>query len=333
MRDLDQPVRNGSARLDTVPGEGGGRVTARDDGTPVVPADRLLDVAGALSEGASRMHARLRHLDPHDRDEILELVSNQVSEIVGLWVDLVRDVVSTGGEPVSGGWKNTVTAPPAAVTQPSSPIPPAGPARGINHEPAGHEPAGHEPADEPSWRTAAAPTQQRWEAPFSPEATGRDVARHEIERTTRDELTGVFNRQAGLSALGREVDRCRRSNERLVLGFLNVDRLKTLNESKGPRAGDEILRKVASALRATLRSYDVVVRLGGDEFLFSLPGADMATAEMRYNEFSVLLGEEAPGTTASVGLAELRERDTLDDLISRADATLVKNRRSLRRTR
>jgi diguanylate cyclase (GGDEF)-like protein len=118
-----------------------------------------------------------------------------------------------------------------------------------------------------------------------------------------------------------------------VLGFLNVDRLKALNEARGPRVGDELLRKVASALRATLRSYDVVVRLGGDEFLFSLPGADLATAELRFNEFSVLLGEEAPGTTASVGFAELRERDTLDDLISRADAALVKNRRGRRRTR
>jgi len=329
MRDLDHPVRNGSVRLSAVPVEGGGRVNGRDDGTPVVPADRLLDVASALADGATRMHARLRHLDPRDRDEVLELVSAQVSEIVGLWADLVRDVVSTeDAEPVSGE-RARAGGPPA---EPASAPPPPPPAVGSAYR-VDHAPPERAYVEEPPWRAEGTPAQERWETAYGPEAAGRDVARHEIERLTRDELTGVLNRQAGLAALGREVDRCRRSNERLVLGFLNVDRLKTLNESKGPRAGDEILRKVASALRATLRSYDVVVRLGGDEFLFSLPGADMATAEMRFNEFSVLLGEEASGTTASVGLAELRERDTLDDLISRADATLVKNRRSLRRTR
>jgi len=183
---------------------------------------------------------------------------------------------------------------------------------------------------EAPWRARPDVPPKRRERPPGPAASGPVVDRYEIDRLTRDELTGVLNRQAGLEALGREVERCRRSSEKMVLGFLNVDRLRILNESKGRRTGDEVLRKVAAALRATLRSYDVVVRLRGDEFLFSLPGADVATAELRFNEFSVLLGEEAPGTTASVGLAELRERDTLDDLISRADSALAKNRRNRR---
>lgn len=333
MRDLDHPVRSGGVRLSTVPVEGGGRMTTGDDGTPVVPANRLLDVASALSDGASRMHAHLRRLDPRDRDEVLDLIASQMSEIVALWADLVRDVVSTDeAEPPTVG-------PGPESADRSAPVA-SGYRTGYRQERRyddpryrDESPPAAEHNGEPAWRAEGTPAQERWEVAYGPEEARPDPARHEIERLTRDELTGVLNRQAGLAALGREVDRCRRSNERLVLGFLNVDRLKALNEARGPRAGDEILRKVASALRATLRSYDVVVRLGGDEFLFSLPGADMATAELRFNEFSVLLGEEAPGMTASVGLAELRERDTLDDLISRADATLVKNRRSRRRTR
>jgi diguanylate cyclase (GGDEF)-like protein len=153
------------------------------------------------------------------------------------------------------------------------------------------------------------------------------------DRLTRDELTGVLNRQAGFATLGSEIDRCRRSGEQFVLGYLNVDRMKVVNDARGSRAGDEILRKVTAALRATLRSYDVIARLGGDEFLFSLPGSDMATAELRCKEFAAILSEEAPGSTASVGFADLHEHDTLDDLIAAAETTMLKGRRARRRGR
>jgi diguanylate cyclase (GGDEF)-like protein len=161
-----------------------------------------------------------------------------------------------------------------------------------------------------------------------PPDAGRDS-----DRLTRDELTGVLNRQAGFAALGREIDRCRRGGEQFVLGYLNVDRMKVVNDARGSRAGDEILRKVTAALRATLRSYDVIARLGGDEFLFSLPGSDMATAELRFKEFAVILSEEAPGSTASVGFADLHEHETLDDLIAGAETAMLKGRRARRRGR
>ena len=156
---------------------------------------------------------------------------------------------------------------------------------------------------------------------------------YESDRLTRDELTGVLNRQAGFAALGRDLDRCRRAGERFVLGYLDVDGLKDVNGREGSHGGDELLRKVTAALRATLRSYDVIMRLGGDEFLFSLPGADMATAELRANEFGVILAEEAAGASASVGFSELRGNDTLDEIISRAEVELLKNRRSRLRLR
>src|ERR1019366_6807141 len=148
---------------------------------------------------------------------------------------------------------------------------------------------------------------------------------YENDRLTRDELTGVLNRQAGFAALGRDLDRCRRAGERFVLGYLDVDGLKEVNSREGSQGGDELLRKVTAALRATVRSYGVIMRLGGDEFLFSLPGADMATAELRANEFGVILAEEAAGGSASVGFSELRGNDTLDEIISRAEIELLKN--------
>ena len=153
--------------------------------------------------------------------------------------------------------------------------------------------------DGPSGRQADTVTGSCGPPPLRSVKVDEPDSDYEGDRLTRDELTGVLNRQAGFAALGRELDRCRRAGERFVLGYLNVDGMKEVNGHEGLRGGDELLRKVTAALRATLRSYDVIMRLGGDEFLFSLPGADMATAELRANEFGVILAEEAPGGSAS----------------------------------
>jgi diguanylate cyclase (GGDEF)-like protein len=148
-----------------------------------------------------------------------------------------------------------------------------------------------------------------------------------------DELTGVLNRQSGYAAIDRDIERCRREGQHLVLGYLNVDGMREINQSGGPRAGDELLRKVAAGLRATLRSYDVIMRLAGDEFLFSLPGADVTTAEKRMREFGLILGEDAPGASVSVGFAHLQPGDSVDALVARADDALVQARRRRGRRR
>ena len=59
----------------------------------------------------------------------------------------------------------------------------------------------------------------------------------------------------------------------------------------------------------------------------------MATAELRFKEFAVILAEEAPGSSASVGFAELRQHDTLDDLVADSEAAMLKSRRTRRRGR
>ncbi len=95
MQDLDDGVRVGRGRLSAISGEAATKVRPFLDDIPVVPGPRLLEVASALSDGATLMHARLRHLDPDERDAILDMMAGQLSGIVGLWADLVRDVVPT----------------------------------------------------------------------------------------------------------------------------------------------------------------------------------------------------------------------------------------------
>jgi diguanylate cyclase (GGDEF)-like protein len=392
MQDLDQGPRVGRRRLSAVPGERATPAMSRNR-EPVVPATRLLEVASALSDGASKLHAQLRHLEPEERDALLDAVTDQVTVILGLWADLVRGVVSsdeavpaagtqdhrrqgdererrgrrpgspdrdaeTGEVPVrdrplrEGRWSEPALCERQTRTTVAdeSSARPAGEDDTFVRDSVGRDlgaSASPEPLDEQ--RGLARQRQRAQEraldehparlpagaAPaVAPPVRRRPVERpRDADRLSRDELTGVLNRQAGFSALEREIDRCRRGGERFVLGYLNVDGMKAVNEARGTRAGDELLRKVTAALRATLRSYDVIARLGGDEFLFSMPGADVATADLRFKEFAVILTEEAPGSSASVGFAELHHQDTLDDLVMSAETAMLKARRTRRRGR
>jgi diguanylate cyclase (GGDEF)-like protein len=140
-----------------------------------------------------------------------------------------------------------------------------------------------------------------------------------------DELTGALNRRGGLVALQNEVDRCRRGPCQLVLGFVDVDGLKQVNDVRGHLAGDELLKEVADGLRTALRSYDVLMRFGGDEFVYSFAGASLADALQRFAAMRTTLAH-LNGDSVSAGFAELTATDRLEDLIGRADEDLYRRR-------
>jgi predicted signal transduction protein with EAL and GGDEF domain len=98
-------------------------------------------------------------------------------------------------------------------------------------------------------------------------ALERQAAARERALADYDELSGALRRGAGLLALQHEIDRCPSTGEPLVLGFLDVDGLKSVNDTQGHAAGDSLLRHVVGSLRASLRSYDIVVRFGGGRVL------------------------------------------------------------------
>jgi diguanylate cyclase (GGDEF)-like protein len=145
-----------------------------------------------------------------------------------------------------------------------------------------------------------------------------------------DDLTGALRRGPGLDALQHEIDRARRSDGLLVVGFVDVDGLKQVNDTRGHQAGDRVLCKVVDALSAALRSYDVIVRMGGDEFVFSLAGAELGAGEGRFGKIRESLVGIDGRDSATVGFAELRRGDTLDTLLERADADLYARRRAAR---
>ena len=143
-----------------------------------------------------------------------------------------------------------------------------------------------------------------------------------------DDLTGTYRRTMGRIVLQAEIERAHRSTDRLVLAFVDVDGLKAHNDRNGHAAGDELLLEVVASIRSKLRSYDPIVRFGGDEFICALIDVDVDNAKVRFSDICTSLRLAYPGGSISVGLAELQPGDTLEDLIARGDEAVYTDKES-----
>jgi diguanylate cyclase (GGDEF)-like protein len=145
-----------------------------------------------------------------------------------------------------------------------------------------------------------------------------------------DDLTGALRRSAGLSALQREIDRSRRAGGKgIVVVFLDVDNLKLVNDSEGHAAGDRLLVDVVAAIRKRVRSYDLVIRYGGHEFVCALVDVSPADAERTLADIRRQYTARTRGHTVSVGLTAVEPSDTAESAVARADAALLAQRRAL----
>jgi diguanylate cyclase (GGDEF)-like protein len=145
-----------------------------------------------------------------------------------------------------------------------------------------------------------------------------------------DDLTGVLRRGIGLVQLQREIDRSRRLGSDLVVAFFDVDGLKRINDERGHAAGDEALRAVGDGLRRCLRSYDLIMRYGGDEFLTAQAGMNLAEASARVLTVQAELSTATAPLFVSFGLAQFEADDCIATLVARADADLYARRRRAR---
>ena len=148
------------------------------------------------------------------------------------------------------------------------------------------------------------------------------------EQAATDDLTGALRRGTGMAALQREIDRARRSPGRgTVVVFIDVDGLKEVNDTAGHHAGDELLRDVVSAIQERVRSYDLVFRYGGDEFVCVLVDATLSHADATVRDIRRNVELRTGGHTVSVGLAALAPNDDAEHAVARADAALYRSRK------
>ena len=134
-----------------------------------------------------------------------------------------------------------------------------------------------------------------------------------------DPLTGAANRRSGDEQMVRELARAQRTADPLTVALLDMDHFKAYNDAHGHSAGDELLRDVVAAIRAELRTGDVIARWGGEEFALALPGCDLQEAQRAATRFlQVVPG----GQSASIGLTQAAAGDTPRSLVARADRAL-----------
>ncbi len=157
-------------------------------------------------------------------------------------------------------------------------------------------------------------------------AIDREHAAEETAVEGLDHLTETLRRRIGFAAIQREIDRIERTNEALVIAFVDVDGLKAINDSNGHSAGDKVLQDVARCIKIGLRPYDIIMRYGGDEFVCSLAGERLAGIRERFNEIATRIAEATSGASISVGLAECVPQESVSDLIARADQAMLEAR-------
>jgi diguanylate cyclase (GGDEF)-like protein len=149
----------------------------------------------------------------------------------------------------------------------------------------------------------------------------------ELQRAHLDALTGAFRREMGRLALRNEIERARRADGRFVIAFVDVDDLKGVNDRDGHAAGDRVLRMLAATMRANLRSYDPIVRFGGDEFVCGISSIDPGEVQHRIGVIDQSL-RQSTGVGITAGLAALTSGESLEELTARADAALIEAKRS-----
>lgn len=146
-----------------------------------------------------------------------------------------------------------------------------------------------------------------------------------------DTLTPLPNRRFFMRAVERAIAQLARHGTPAAVLFLDMDRLKDINDTHGHSAGDEALVHTAWVLREKIRASDVVARIGGDEFGVLLEYADYAAAmEKAAALCAALAAQPLHGRIAigcSVGVASLLPGDTPESALARADADMYESKR------
>jgi diguanylate cyclase (GGDEF)-like protein len=142
-----------------------------------------------------------------------------------------------------------------------------------------------------------------------------------------DHLTGLLNRSSLESRFNELAELAALRGDPISIVVLDVDAFKAINDKHGHAGGDAVLRDLALELRQQLRSFELVYRLGGEEFLLLLPGTNLQQAARVAERLRAALEQARPGNvpvTASFGVAAGNGATRFDVLFAAADASLYR---------
>ena len=157
----------------------------------------------------------------------------------------------------------------------------------------------------------------------------KDAYRRIEELAELDELTGSYNRRCIMRLLEAEIEKSRQVSKPCSIALIDLDWFKRINDAHGHPVGDEVLRTFAITMFANIRPDDRFGRYGGEEFLLLLPDTEGGAAQRMLDRLRSIIADLdwsafSPGmrVTISAGVVTLRDNDTADTFLVRADNAL-----------
>jgi diguanylate cyclase (GGDEF)-like protein/PAS domain S-box-containing protein len=148
-----------------------------------------------------------------------------------------------------------------------------------------------------------------------------------------DPLTGLANRRYATETLRSMLDQMLRYGWTFGILFMDIDLFKTINDTYGHDVGDQVIKMVARTLQANSRSFDIVARWGGEEFLAIIVNVNEENLHrVAYKlrtlvaKSSLHVGDERIGVTISLGATLARPEDTMETLVKRADQAMYRKK-------
>ena len=153
---------------------------------------------------------------------------------------------------------------------------------------------------------------------------------------THDQLTGLANRSLLMDRLEQALERTGRNRETVAVLFLDLDRFKMINDTRGHSVGDQLLKVVADRLRVSVRAHDTLARFGGDEFVVMAEGfassdepEQLARRLAEAFDQPFVLDEMVVSVKASIGVATGGYRDRAESLLRDADTAMYRAKESV----
>ncbi len=167
------------------------------------------------------------------------------------------------------------------------------------------------------------------------DVTDKVEGHHLKEMAQKDGLTGTYSRQYLMSLFQTEFEIAKHSNNNISVAMMDIDKFKQINDLYGHLEGDNALRVFSKSVEQVIRKCDLFGRYGGDEFMIVFPNSTKEMAQVIIDRIQRslkthtihVLGEEIE-ISASVGVAELMDETTPEELIHKADQLMYDNKKS-----